>query len=177
MTLKKILKDHQLWLDGKGGNRANLSKAQLSYANLGLANLSKANLRCTNLGLADLWWANLSKANLSRANLSKANLLGADLRGADLRGANLNRADIHEADFSGAKRGNCTLNSLRATILCSDGCTFFLWDTKQGWRIDAGCHWFTFEEAETHWKAARKGTPLGKETMDILRFFRARAKG
>lgn len=100
MNLEKILKDHQRWLDGKGGKRANLS---------------------------------------------------------------------------GAKRGDCTLKCLQATTLRSDGYTFFLWDTEEGWRVEAGCHWFTFKEADQHWKATRKGTPLGKETMDILRFFRARA--
>jgi hypothetical protein len=52
---------------------------------------------------------------------------------------------------------------------------FLLWDTEEGWRVDAGCRWFTFEEAKTHWKTTRGGTSLGDETFDILQFFRARA--
>ena len=39
--LQKVLKDHEKWLKGKGGKRANLSKANLYRANLFGANLSK----------------------------------------------------------------------------------------------------------------------------------------
>ena len=61
--IKNILYDHKKWLEGNGGN--------------------KANLRGANLRGADLRWANLSEADLS----------GADLRGADLRGAELPNTD------------------------------------------------------------------------------------
>ena len=54
--LNKILKKHEMWLDGiEGGESANLSDADLRGANL-----SDANLR-----YADLRGANLSDANLS----------------------------------------------------------------------------------------------------------------
>ena len=59
IEFKKILGEHKLWLNGNGGQQANLSGADLSGANL-------------------------SGANLSGANLSGANLRGADLSGADL---------------------------------------------------------------------------------------------
>jgi len=62
--LAKILKEHEKWLNGDGGIRANL--------------------RWANLGGANLRWANLSGANLSGANLSGANLSGANLGGANL---------------------------------------------------------------------------------------------
>ena len=62
MDIKKILSEHSKWINGDGGERANLSGANLSGANLG--------------------WADLSGANLSGANLSGANLRGANLRGA-----------------------------------------------------------------------------------------------
>ncbi len=72
--LRKILDDHQKWLNGEaGGVVANLSDANLSGANLIGANLRGANLR---------------GANLSDANLRGADLRGANLRGADLIGAN-----------------------------------------------------------------------------------------
>jgi hypothetical protein len=85
--INKILKNHKKWLDGKGGERADLSEANLSEANLFKANLSKAylseaNLSKANLSEANLSWANLSKANLSEANLSEANLSWANLSGA-----------------------------------------------------------------------------------------------
>ena len=47
--LNKILYDHDLWLKGKGGSRANLYGADLSGADLSGANLSRANLSGANL--------------------------------------------------------------------------------------------------------------------------------
>ena len=67
MDIKKILSEHSKWINGDGGERADLRGADLSGANL-----SGANLR---------------GADLSRADLRRADLSGADLRGADLRGA------------------------------------------------------------------------------------------
>ena len=52
-TLKQVLEDHQLWLRGEGGSRADLSEANLSRANLSEADLSGANLF-----RADLSWTN-----------------------------------------------------------------------------------------------------------------------
>ena len=57
IDVKQILENHQLWLTGKGGKKADLSDA--------------------NLVGADLSRANLSRATLSRAILSGANLSGA----------------------------------------------------------------------------------------------------
>ena len=63
--LKVVLDNHVKWLNGNGGNRADLSGANLSGANL-------------------------SGAYLSMADLSGANLSGADLSGADLDFSQLN---------------------------------------------------------------------------------------
>lgn len=41
--LKKIIDDHKLWLENKGGQRANLSRANLSGADLEGADLEGAN--------------------------------------------------------------------------------------------------------------------------------------
>ena len=80
--LRKVLDEHKKWLDGNGGERADLSFADL---------------RCANLCDADLRGADLSGANLSGANLSDA-----DLSFADLRCANLCDADLRDAilDYS-----------------------------------------------------------------------------
>ena len=67
--LKEILDQHRLWIDGKGGSRADLTGANLIGANL---------------NRADLWGANLSGADLSGADLNCANLTGAILSGAIL---------------------------------------------------------------------------------------------
>ena len=74
MDLKKILDEHLLWLNGKGGSRANLRNADLSNADLRDADLRGANLRD-----ADLRGANLRCANLSNADLSDSDLCNADL--------------------------------------------------------------------------------------------------
>ena len=103
---------------------------------------------------------------IEAANLAGANLAGADLAGANLAGANLDGAVI---------RDSVTLN--RAPIRTaqrSDGYTFFLHDTSDGYRTQAGCRWFTFDEAWAHWcgpNAKRRGTGLGDETQDILVMF------
>ena len=123
------------------------------------ADLRGSDLSGANLSGADLWRADLSRANLSDANLSGAKLSGANLSGAKLSGAiwrdgiTLNRAPVRTA-----QRG--------------DGYTFFLLDTSAGWRVAAGCRFFTPDEAWKHWTATRDGTPLGDETLDILTMFK-----
>ena len=94
MDLKKILDEHLLWLNGKGGSRANLCDADLSGADLRCANLRNADLRN-----ADLRCANLRNADLRNADLRCANLSNADLFGANLRGANLRNADLFGASI------------------------------------------------------------------------------
>jgi len=104
MDLNKILKEHKLWLENKGGKRANLREANLREADLREtdlreANLREADLREANLREANLERANLERANLERTNLREANLRGTNLRGADLRGTNLRGADLRGADL------------------------------------------------------------------------------
>ena len=91
MDLKKILDEHLLWLNGKGGSCANLSNADLFGADLRNADLRDADLRCANLSNADLFGANLRGANLSDADLRDADLCRADLRNADLRRASIDQ--------------------------------------------------------------------------------------
>ena len=70
--LNEIIKDHALWLENKGGKRADLRGAVL---------------RGAVLRWADLRWAELQGANLQGAQLQGAQLQWAKLQGADLRGA------------------------------------------------------------------------------------------
>ena len=99
MDLKKILEEHLLWLNGKGGRRADLRDANLCDADLRGANLRGANLRGADLRDADLSGANLFGANLRGADLRDADLSDADLSGADLRDANLRGADLSGASM------------------------------------------------------------------------------
>ena len=116
MDLKKILDEHLLWLNGKGGSRADLRYANLSGADLRYANLSNANLRGANLFGANLRGANLRGADLRGANLRGADLFGANLRNADLSnaalfGANLRGANLRGADLFGANLRDANLSN------------------------------------------------------------------
>ena len=92
--LKEILDQHQLWIDGKGGSRANLCGSNLRDADLGGANLGGASLTDADLGGANLTRASLTDADLRGAILTGAILTGADLTGADLGGADLEYANL-----------------------------------------------------------------------------------
>ena len=101
MDLKKILDEHLLWLNGKGGSRANLCDADLSGADLRCANLRNADLR---------------NADLRCANLSDADLRDADLRGANLRCANLSNADLSDADLCNADLCEASIDQMMWNI-------------------------------------------------------------
>ena len=106
----------------------------------------------------------VAKTYLRGANLSSADLSGANLSSADLSSANLSSADLS----SGVKA--TAAPARRATR--ADGYEFVLWPTDQGWRIAAGCRFFSMDEAAVHWAATRpRGTPLNDETHDILAMF------
>ena len=120
MDLKKILDEHLLWLNGKGGSRANLRNADLSNADLRDADLRGANLRCANLSNADLSDADLRDADLFGANLRCANLRDANLRGANLSNADLRDADLRDADLRGANLRCANLSN--ADLSDSDLC-------------------------------------------------------
>lgn len=120
--LNKILKEHELWVKGKGGKRAdlrcaNLENADLEYVNLKYADLKYANLsntdlsntdlrytnlRCVDLRYTDLRYTNLSHSDLSYSNLSNANLSNANLSNADLSSANLKdiKTNIHTIGYN-----------------------------------------------------------------------------
>ena len=99
------------------------------------ANLAGADLARANLAHADLVDANLARADLAGANLARANLAGANLARANLAGAKLARA----VGIVGAGHD-------------PRGYEFFAVKQDDGWKVKAGCRWFTFPEAEAHWK-------------------------
>ena len=65
--LAEILENHKKWLNGEGGERADLS-------------------------YSDLRGSNLRGSNLSGSNLSYSDLSGSNLRGSNLRGSDLSQA-------------------------------------------------------------------------------------
>ena len=93
--LNEILENHKLWLNGEGGECANLRGADLRYANLYNIDLRCADLNSADLNSADLRCANLRGASLNSANLNSANLSGASLYNANLYSSNLNNANLN----------------------------------------------------------------------------------
>lgn len=108
--LDKILENHKLWLNGEGGECANLRGADLRYANLYNIDLRCANLNSADLNSADLRCANLRGANLRGANLSGASLSGASLYNANLRGASLYNANLYSSNLNNANLNNVKTN-------------------------------------------------------------------
>jgi hypothetical protein len=131
--LKSILDQHQLFLDGKGGSRANLylanlEGATLTGANLRVADLTRANLSTVNFSGADLTGANLTGANLRVTTLTDAILTGANLKDAILTGARLWGANLRFAILTGANLKDANLEgaNLRGANLTGAD----LWDAN-----------------------------------------------
>lgn len=104
--LNEILENHKLWLNGEGGECANLRGADLRYANL-----YNIDLRCADLNSADLRCANLRGANLRGASLYNANLYSSNLNNANLNNVKTNMYTIgynlacsEEGSFIGYKK-------------------------------------------------------------------------
>lgn len=86
--IDEVIRKHKLWLEDKGGARADLSGADLCGADL---------------RGADLREAVLGDVDLRGAYLRGTYLRAAYLRGADLRGVALHEACLSEAYLRGAK--------------------------------------------------------------------------
>jgi len=130
--LERALADHNLWLLGQGGARADLRGADLRGANLGGAGLEGA----------DLEGANLREANLRGADLWETILQGADLQGADLRGVILQGANLQGANLQGADLWNCVGNRAEVKSLQLD--TYSVTYTHDTLQI--GCKQFPITE-------------------------------
>lgn len=99
-----------------------------------------------------LWVSGMGGLRLEyHANLQNANLQDANLRDANLRDANLCGADLGGADLWGA------IGVLHPPINDPRGyrCVAVLW--ADGWRVGAGCRWYTLGEAREHWGPAYLG--------------------
>jgi hypothetical protein len=132
--LQDIIESHKKWLNGYGGERANLCGADLSdtdlrnvnlhhalliHADLCNANLSGIDLCGVDLSDARLCNADLSCAIINAANLSYADLSGANLCYTNLCNTNLHNANISDANLCGANLSGANLSraNLRGTDL------------------------------------------------------------
>lgn len=131
--LQDIIESHKKWLNGYGGERANLCGADLSdtdlrnvnlhHALLIHADLCNANLSGIDLCGVDLSDARLCNADLSCAIINAANLSYADLSGANLCYTNLCNTDLHNANISDANLCGANLsgaNLSRANLRGTD---------------------------------------------------------
>ena len=116
--IKEELNDHQKWLAGSGGSRADLSDADLNDADLREADLREANVSGAYLCDANLCDANLSGANLSYAHLHCANLYNAKLIKADLSHVESSKADLRSANLCEADLSSAGL--FRANLSCAN---------------------------------------------------------
>jgi hypothetical protein len=180
--LAAVLADHELWVDEKGGKRANLYGAKLDFADLTGANLSGANLSATNLHRA-----NLSGADLGGVELCGANLYGADLRRSNLDSAifydaNLTRtklagANLREAKFEGARiEADRKVIQLLRHATRSDGEELFLWHCHEGFYVKSGQLVLSIREALIFWEETNGANPLEDEMIDILDMFQKAIK-
>lgn len=120
--LQDIIESHKKWLNGYGGERANLCGADLSdtdlrnvnlhHALLIHADLCNANLSGIDLCGVDLSYARLCNADLSCAIINAANLSYADLSGANLCYTNLCNTDLHNANISDANLCGANLSGV-----------------------------------------------------------------
>ena len=139
--IREILEQHQLWLNNKGGKRADLRGVVLQGVDLRRANLQGANLYGAQLGnaclsLADLSYANLSNADLHNVSLFDTNLHEADLHSTDLSCAdfgwanlnctNLSYANLYGADLSDANLSGANLNgAILYNVKYNENTSFF----------------------------------------------------
>ena len=119
--LNEALKLHEMWLEGNGGKKADLSYRHLRDTDLSGTDLSYADLSGTDLSYADLSYADLSYADLSYADLSYANLSYANLSCADLSNTNLNGVDLSNADLSNTSLNGASLSDANLSFANLNG--------------------------------------------------------
>lgn len=103
-----------------------------------------------------------------RADLRRANLRGAVLWGADLRGVNLQGADLRDEKIT---------RLVGRVVRLTENHEFFAFEMEAGgYKILAGCRWFSDAEFRAHVAAEYPGTDKATETLAILNFLKARAK-
>jgi uncharacterized protein YjbI with pentapeptide repeats len=98
----KAVAQHGLWVQHKGGRRADFSFQDLSGLRFDGADLSGAKFAGANLAKAWLRGTNLANADMFGADMEMSDLTSANLTGADLRGANMSRCVLTDAVMRGA---------------------------------------------------------------------------
>lgn len=109
-AINTIVLEHELWLAGNGGKRADLSNFDLYAVKLCKVNLSNANIRLSNLSGGYLMNSVFDGADMSVTRLCNANLRGSSFKGVSFRWADFSRADLRYADLTNADFTHACLN-------------------------------------------------------------------
>ena len=99
-------------------------------------------------------WLDSGGARGKRAVLTDADLTGADLTGAVLTDADLTGAVLRHAVLRHAVLTGAVLTGAVGIIDAGQdprGYRFVGVRHTDGWRVAAGCRWFTIAEARAHW--------------------------
>jgi len=108
--LAKILEDHKKWLNGMGGERADLRRAVLNEADMSGISLVGATLREAHLNEACLNRSDFGGADLVNTCLDRACLIGASFVASNMVSSSLTDAVAKGADFREADLGRATLD-------------------------------------------------------------------
>jgi hypothetical protein len=135
----------------------------LSLAHKVLSSLDLAGVSFDGISLkgADLTGCDLSRADLRHCDLSGANLEQASLNATDLGGARLFNAIMSEADIDNTL-GLCLAAGVIDAGFDPRGYRFIGINHDDGWRVKAGCRWFTMAEAERHWSRKENDDALAR---------------
>jgi len=95
---------------------------------------------------------------------------------AVLRGAVLTSADLTGADLTSAVLRGEKITRIFASASRLDGYTFYGVELEAGgWKINAGCRWFTEAQFRAHVAAEYPNTNKATETLAIISFLATRA--
>jgi hypothetical protein len=162
---------HLPWIDVVQGNRGHPTMPterdltnieqwvkegmDLSGGNFVGADLSGRQLHGGNFANSDFTNADLSEADLSGANFTGCKFVGAVMDGAQMSEAVFNDADmtgafLRDAEVEGAVFTNCI--GLFDAGTDPRGYRFVGIKHAAGWRIKAGCRWFSEHHAIMHWR-------------------------
>jgi uncharacterized protein YjbI with pentapeptide repeats len=99
--LRQALRNHLLFVAGKGGKRLNLMANNMSNFVLEEFNFSRASLLFCNLSYSNLQRARFCNADLTNSLFVRTNLTYADFSGATLDGVKFHYTDARDAKLDG----------------------------------------------------------------------------
>lgn len=177
--LNEILRDHERWLDRRGGKRAVFEYCDLSGLNFDGRNLTGAFFLCSDLSDSSFVRTALIHAGFYKCDLERSSFYEANLEQATLRSCALSNAALLTTVFDNCEcvrtefTGGMVLAG-RATR--SDGYEFFAWAFALGAThlIRAGCRTFTLDEFREHVAFEYPDSGKAEETLAILEYLEGR---